>query len=180
MGAIYGAKDYFEGRSIDYNRDLPSDRTIEREYSLNYDVDEYREGFLTGFKRAYEESYNDAYRKANQEFIDVPDSKGKEDGIVIGKMKGEYAAIIDITIGKTNSWTRHKTRDSVISNEYGLNFQSENYRTAFIIGYWDGFMKSYNETYKKLQLDSNKVKTYTEKITIDGKEVLEYLKMINF
>ena len=63
-------------------------------------------------------------------------------------MKGEYAAIIDITLGKTNLWTRHKTRDSVIIDEYGLNFQSENYRTAFIIGYWDGFMKSYNETYK--------------------------------
>ena len=170
LGAIYGAKDYSEGRSIDYNRDLPSDTQIKREYSLNYDVDKYMEGFLIGFKRAYEESYNETYRKVNQEFIEVPDSKGKEDGIVIGKMKGEYAAIIDITIGKTNSWTRYKTRDSVIIDEYGLNFQSANYRTAFIIGYWDGFMKSYNETYKKLQLDSNKVKTYTEKITIDGKE----------
>lgn len=169
LGAIYGAKDYLEGRSIDHNRDLPSDTMIKREYSLNNDVLEYREGFLIGFKRAYEESYNEAYRKANQDFIEVPDLNGNKDGMTLGQMKGEYAAIIDITLGKSNLWTRHKTYDEIIINEYGLKFQSDNYRMAFIIGYWDGFMKSYNETYKKLQLDSNKVKTYTEKVSIDGK-----------
>jgi hypothetical protein len=170
LGSIYGAKDYFEGRTLEYNRNLPPENTIEREYLLNDDVDEYREGFLIGFKRAYEESYNEAYREANRKSIEVPDSKGRDNGITIGKMKGEYAAIIDITIGKSNLWTRHKNMDSFIIDEYGLDFQSENYRESFINGYWDGFMESYNEVYKKLQLDSNKVKTYTEKITIDGKE----------
>ena len=28
LGAIYGGKDYSEGRSIDHNRDLPSDRQL--------------------------------------------------------------------------------------------------------------------------------------------------------
>lgn len=63
---------------------------------------------------------------------------------------GEYAAIIDLTLGgQTNSWTRHRVQDKVIIEEYGLDFQSNNYSTAFIIGYWDGFMESYNENYKK-------------------------------
>lgn len=169
LGTIYGAKDYSLGKSINHNRDLPSDSIIEREYSLNNDIAEYREGFLIGFKRAYEESYNEAYRSANQKFIEVPDLNGNEDGMTIGQMKGEYAAIIDITLGKPNLWTRHKTDDDIIINEYGLKFQSYNYRIAFIVGYWNGFMKSYNESYKKLQLDSNKVKTHTEKVSIDGK-----------
>lgn len=170
FGTIYGRKDYFQGKSLDYNRDLPTDSIIEREYSLRNDKVEYREGFLIGFKRTYEKSYNEAYRNANKEYVETPYLRGEEDGRTIGQMKGEYAAIIDMTLGKPNLWTRHKTKDSVIIDEYGLKFQSENYRMAFIIGYWDGFMKSYNEIYKKLQLDNNKVKTHTEKITIDGKE----------
>ncbi|NMA86546.1 MAG: S-layer homology domain-containing protein, partial [Tissierellia bacterium] len=150
-------------------RDLPSDREIEREYSLNYDEDKYREGFLVGFKRAYEEAYNKSYRDSNKQQVETPDLNGNENGKTIGHMKGEYAAIIDLTLGQTNSWTRHRVQDKVIIEEYGLDFQSNNYSTAFIIGYWDGFMESYNENYKKLQLDSNKVKTHTEKVSIDGK-----------
>ena len=170
LGSIYGAKDCLEGRIMNHNRDLPSDTTIRREYSLNYDVNEYAEGFLIGFKRAYEKSYNESYRKANEDFSEIPDLNGYESGIIIGQMKGEYAAILDMTMGITNSWTRHKVGDGFIIREYGLSFQSDNYSRAFINGYWDGFMKSYNENYKKLQLDKNKVKTHTEKITIDGKE----------
>ena len=169
LGIINGANDYFQERSINYNRDLPSNREIEREYSLNYDENEYREGFLIAFKKAYEKAYNKSYRDFNRQEVEIPDLNGSENGETIGRMKGEYAAIIDLTLGQTNSWTRHKVQDRIIIEEYGLNFQTDNYSRAFIIGYWDGFMKSYNENYKKLQLDSNKIKSYTEKISIDGK-----------
>lgn len=181
LATLNGRKDYLLGLSNDYRRNMPSNREIIDMFNLDNESKEYKDAFLAGFEYGQSTTggktdggyilyYNEAYRKANKETIETPDLNGEEGGRSIGKMKGEYAAIIDITLGKTNAWTSHKVNDEIIIKEYGLQFQSENYRMAFIIGYWDEFMKSYNETYKKLQQDSNKVKTYTEKITIDGKQ----------
>lgn len=180
LATLNGQKDYLLGLSNDYKRNMPSNREIISMFNLSNESKEYEDAFLAGFEfgqsstggktdGGYMLYYNEAYRKANKETIETPDLNGEDGGRTIGVMKGEYAAIIDITLGKANSWTSHKVDDIMIINEYGLAFQSENYRTAFIIGYWDQFMKSYNETYKKLQQDSNVVKTYTEKISIDGK-----------
>lgn len=181
LATLNGRKDYLLGLSNDYRRNMPSNREIINMFNLDNESKEYKDAFLAGFEYGQSTSggktdggyvlyYNEAYRKANKETTETPDLNGEEGGRSIGKMKGEYAAIIDITLGKANSWTDHKVNDEIIINEYGLQFQSENYREAFIIGYWDEFMKSYNEIYKKLQQDSNKVKTYTEKISIDGKK----------
>ncbi|MDU5080040.1 S-layer homology domain-containing protein [uncultured Tissierella sp.] len=182
LAELNGRKDYLLGLSNDYRRNIPSDKEIIDMFNLNNESNEYKDAFLAGFEfgkdikttegktdGGYMLYYNEAYRRANKESIETPDLNGEEGGRTIGRMKGEYAAIIDITLGKSNSWTGHKVDDKNIVDEYGLQFQSENYRDAFIIGYWDEFMKSYNETYKKLQQDSNRVKTHTEKISIDGK-----------
>ena len=181
LANLNGRKDYLLGLRNDYKRNMPSNKEIINMFNLNNESSQYRDAFLAGFEfgrsvtggeteGGYILYYNDAYRKANKETTETPDLKGEEGGRTIGKMRGEYAAIMDITMSKVNSWNKHKVNDEIIINEYGLQFQSENYRLAFIIGYWDEFMKSYNETYKKLQQDSNKVKTHTEKISIDGKD----------
>ena len=161
IAALNGQKDYFLGLSNDYKRNMPSNREIISMFNLNNESKEYQDAFLVGFEfgtssgskisGGYMLYYINAYRQANKEFIETTDLNGEEGGMSIGSMKGEYAAIIDITLMKQNSWISHKVNDEIIINEYGLQFQSENYRNAFIIGYWDGFMKSYNETYKKLQ-----------------------------
>lgn len=181
LAALNGRRDYLLGLRNDYKRNMPSNKEIINMFNLNKESNEYRDAFLAGFEfgrsiskgkteGGYMIYYNDAYRKANRQTTETPDLNGEEGGRTIGKMKGEYAAIMDITMSKANLWSSHKVNDEIIINEYGLKFQSENYRLAFIIGYWDEFMKSYNETYKKLQQDSNRVKTYTEKISIDGKD----------
>lgn len=180
IATLNAKKDYLLGLSNDYTREMPSDRKIIDMFNLSNESKEYQDAFLAGFEFGQSTSggltlggymlyYNDAYREANKEFVTTPDLNGQEGGMEIGRMKGEYAAILDITLKKSNDWIRHKTDDKPIINEYGLSFQSENYSQAFIIGYWDEFMKSYNETYKRLQQDSNTVKTFTEKISIDGK-----------
>ncbi len=178
IATLNGQKDYFLGFNNDYKRNMPSESDIIAMFNLNKEPKEYQDAFLVGFEfgtssggkisGGYMLYYINAYRQANKEFIETPDLEGEEGGRTIGSMKGEYAAIIDITLMKPNSWISHKVDDNVIINEYGLAFQSENYRNAFIMGYWNEFMKSYNETYKRIQQDSNKIKTYTEKISIDG------------
>lgn len=65
LGAAFGLKDYYEGRGIDFERNLPSDREIRSDYSLRNDSREYEDGFIAGFISAFEETYNEAYREAN-------------------------------------------------------------------------------------------------------------------
>ena len=78
---------------------------------------------------------------------------------------------MDIMSKKSNDWERHKVEDNILINEYGLNFQSEDYRLAFIMGYWHSFIKSYNETYKAQAQEQNTTKTITEKVPIGGGRV---------
>lgn len=169
LGEICGYRDFYDGKKSNWSRAIPSDRKLREMYNLDMETSRYRTAFLGIFKDSFEEGYKVGYEKANLEPIAISYEQGIKDGTTIGQMKGEYAAIIDITLGNTNYWTRHKIKDSVIIDEYGLKFQSDNYQMAFVIGYWEGFIESYNETYNKLQLDRNKVKTYTERIPIDGK-----------
>lgn len=179
IASLNARKDYFLGRSNDYRREMPSDSEIIKMFNLNNESREYRDAFLAGFEYGASSSggfsdggymlyYNDAYREANKEAIETPDQDGEEGGIEIGSMKGEYAAIIDITLKKSNSWERHKTDAKLVKDEFGLGFQSDNYADAFVAGYWSEFMKSYNETYKRLQQDKNKIKTHTEIVGVDG------------
>ncbi len=181
LATLHGRKDYLLGFSNEYRRNIPSEREIIDMFNLDNELNEYEVAFLAAFELGQSTSggkteggymfyYNEAYRKSNKDTIETPDLNGEEGGRTIGKMKGEYAAIIDITMEKANSWTSHKVDDEIIINDFGLKFQSTNYRIAFITGYWDEFMKSYNQNYKKLQQDNNRVKTHTEKISIDGSQ----------
>lgn len=65
VGAAYGYKDFYEGKYLDFKRNLPSRNEITMQYSLNNDQIDYEDGFISGFISAYEESYNQAYREAN-------------------------------------------------------------------------------------------------------------------
>jgi len=65
VGAPYGAKDFYAGKDLDFERDLPSNAEITEQYSLSNDELDYEDGFISGFISAYEESYNQGYREAN-------------------------------------------------------------------------------------------------------------------
>ena len=67
VGAAYGAKDFYAGNYLDFNRNLPSNNEITVQYSLNKDDINYEDGFISGFVSAYELAYNQAYRDANME-----------------------------------------------------------------------------------------------------------------
>ncbi|HZK00017.1 MAG TPA: hypothetical protein VFC79_08420, partial [Tissierellaceae bacterium] len=142
LGSLYGDRDYFEGRSNNYKRDLPSDSSIISDYQLNRNMDEYKTGFVNGFKQGYEEGYNTAYYGSYVE----ADASGK----IAGASKGQMMAYKDYIEGKDMDWTRHKSLSSAISAEYRLIYLSSSYRGSFLNGFWIGFAESYQATYKGL------------------------------
>ena len=142
LGSIYGGKDYFDGRSNNYKRNLPSDSSIISDYLLNRTLVDYKTGFVNGFKLGYEEGYNEAYYNSFKEAV--------ETGKKAGEAKGEMMATKDYIENKTMDWSKHKSSSSSISAEYHLVYLSNVYRDSFINSFWAGFAKKYEETYKSL------------------------------
>lgn len=168
LGATFGTKDFYENMDNDFTRNMPSNRVITSEYSLNEDSTKYKEGFLTGFIRAYEEEYNKAFREANinDTLRDEEDafSNGKEIGIKCGEIQASQDYI-----GKlNNNWKRSLPSDSFIILEYGLRDQSENYREGFLSGFYDGYSEGYNNRYKEYSQVAGFSKSVSEIIPLAG------------
>lgn len=168
LGAIFGSKDYYEGRDSDYKRDLPSDYIIESEYALNLDNKEYLQGFVNGFKKAYQEEYIKSFREAKNNAFLMDQSMGYENGLSVGNIQGSTQATMDYMQKKTNDWNRSKPAASSLIFEFNLMYQPEKYRDSFISGFWDGYSKGYTDTYKEVSQTSNETKTVSQTIPISG------------
>ncbi len=168
IGSAFGYKDFYENRDRDYTRDLPTNRVITTEYSLNNDSEEYKDGFLSGFLRLYEESYNTAYREANMNDSIRDEGDALSSGQEIGKLKGEIQANMDYAQRLSNDWKRSIPDDEYIIMEYDLNLQSPNYRDLFISGFYDGYSEGYNAKYKELAQGAGVGKSVSTTIPLAG------------
>lgn len=171
LGSTFGAKDYFEKRDINFNRNLPSDREIIADYSLNGDVTEYKDGFLSGFKRGFEEEYNKIFREANKNETLRDEKDAFQHGKEIGKIKGELQATQDFLEQRTNDWKRSVPKDRTIITVYNLVLQSAKYRDGFIAGFYDGYSDGYNTRFKEFSQGGALNKTYSELIAISGGDI---------
>ncbi|TJX16294.1 S-layer homology domain-containing protein [Tissierella creatinini] len=172
MGSSFGYKDFYEKEDKDYTRNLPTDRVIIAEYSLNNDSEEYKEGFLSGFLRMYEEAYNAAYREANMNDTIRDEGDALSSGQEIGKLKGEIQANMDYLQRLSNDWKRSIPNDQYLIMEYDLNLQSTNYRDLFISGFYDGYSQGYNSKYKELTQGAGVGKSVSTMIPLAGGSVL--------
>ena len=168
LGEIYGIKDYYEGKKLDYRRNLPSDRVICNEHSLYNDSYEYRKGFLKEYKTAFEESYNKAYRETNLKQNKSEGNDSFSNGQEIGKNSGELQATIDFMSNNTNNWQRNLPNEDFIILEYGQNLQTTNYRDGFIAGFYDGFSEGYNSKFEELAQGQSLNKSVSEIVTTSG------------
>ena len=171
MGKSFGIKDYHEGRSLDYNRNMPRKSEIRSDYSLNSDNLEYTEGFLNGFKNSYQESYASGFREAKNNIILLEDSSAYENGNAVGQIQGKIQGNMDHMEKKSNDWKRSRALSSTIIFEYNLIYQTEKYRDSFINGYWNGYALGYDATYKELSQSGATIKTSSVTVPISGETV---------
>lgn len=168
LGATFGSKDYYEKRGIDFNRNLPTDREIIADYSLNGDTSEYKDGFLSGFKRGYEEEYNKVFREANKNETIRDEKDAYNHGKEVGNKIGETTATQDYLEQRTNDWKRSIPNDRTIVSDYNLTLQSSNYRDGFVAGFYDGYSEGYNAKFKDFSQGGAVNKTNSQLIPISG------------
>lgn len=179
LGAVYGAKDYYENRDIDFTRDMPSDRVITTEYSLNNDLGEYKNGFLSGFIRAYEENYNKTFREANLNNTLRDEKDAYSNGQLVGVKNGGMKAIEDFMSKLSNDWKRSLPNERFLILEYSLIYQSSNYRDGFLAGFFDGYSEGYNLKFKELAQGAGVDKSISAVIPIKGGSLLSLDSIFN-
>lgn len=172
VGSVFGSKDFYEGRDADYNRNMPSERDITQEYSLNRDSEEYIKGFINGFKNAYQDAYLKSFREGKNNSILLEDSSAYENGFATGSAKGNIQSSMDHMEKKPNDWKRSQPLSSTIIMEYNLMYQTPKYRDTFINGFWDGYSNGYTETYKALSQSNAINKTTSVTVPISGAQTL--------
>lgn len=150
LGNIYGALDYFENRNSDYTRNMPLDRSITLDSSLNRDNTQYVEGFLSGFKKAYKESYISSFRDSKNQTIILEESMANENGKSVGYARGEVQASVDYMEKKTSDWKRTKPLSATLILDYNLSLQTLKYRENYLAGFWNGYMYGYTDAYKEI------------------------------
>lgn len=172
VGNIFGTKDYHENRNSDYNRNMPTERELINEYSLNKDNRDYLEGFINGFTNSYENNYLKGFREAKNNITLLEDSSAYNNGNNVGESMGKIQASMDHMEKKSNDWKRSQALSSSIIMEYNLIYQTIKYRDGFINGYLDGYAKGYTDRYKELGQIGAMSKTISEAIPINGANIV--------
>lgn len=168
LGSAYGKKDFYANKASDWESNLPSEKIIISEFSLNEDSEEYLDGFLTEFKRTFREKYNESYRQSNTELFKMTYENGFMHGIEIGRKAGANFAKLDLLLGLPNDNVRHKLSDFDIINQYKLYLENEKYKEGFVSGYNEGLLQAYITTYQENNANKSLEKMVSELIPISG------------
>jgi len=168
LGATFGVRDFFSKRNKDFERDLPTKKEIVSYYSLGRDNDEYEEGFISGFLSAYEEEYNKAFRQSNYDNFMRDESGAQDSGRQVGSMLGATQAVEDYMLKRDSDWKRSLPSERYVIMEYDLIYHSENYRTHFVAGFFDGYSEGYQTKYKELTVGAAVEKSTSILIPISG------------
>lgn len=143
LGQAYGYRDYYDDKTNNWSRAVPSSSEIANIFDLRNETSDYRKLFLEDFKESFQEGYEEGYRKAKYEPFEYSYTQGTEDGTLFGGLLGEMHGKKDFYLNRDNDWERNFPSNSRIISTFALNKDSIEYEEAFI----ESFTKSYRENY---------------------------------
>lgn len=179
LGNIYGTRDYQEGRKSDWEKAMPSERTLSRMYDLNMETSSYRDVFFTEFRVKFYEAYLLAYEKSMLEPIRTSMQEGVRDGEELGKILGATFGNKDYYEKRGISFSRNLPSDREIIADYGLNNDTDDYKAGFLSGFKRGYQEEYNKIFRETNKNEIKNKTNSEIIPIRGGNISSYDSAFN-
>ena len=155
-GNIYGARDFQNGRRSDWERAMPSDREIRSMFNLRTQDSDYIEFFIDGFKVAFKDEYINSYDRAKFEPYRVSYDQGVKDGEEMGELMGSAYGYKDYYEGEERDHERHLPNDRIITTEYSLSNDSEEYKEGFLSGFIRKFVEAYNAAYRDANMNDSR------------------------
>ena len=168
LGEISGAKDYNSGKSSDWNKSIPNNKTISDMFGLSKQSSSYRSAFIKAFTSAFNEGYVEGYDKAAYEPVKVSLEQGTTDGEDVGAIVGAVYGSKDFFGGLSSSYKRDLPSRAEIARQYSLDEDSSNYKEGFIKGFVSAYEESYNKAYREENMNEGLKKTTSEIIPVSG------------
>ncbi|QXM07474.1 S-layer homology domain-containing protein [Crassaminicella indica] len=172
IGKIYGKKDFFDNKIINWKRHCPSDIWIKNKYNLDKDTKEYAKGFIEAYKKSYMENYITSFRAMNINCKKASLEKGIVYGLEIGKINGKISGKIDYEENKINDWKNALLSDEKIIEQFCLFKEAPEYRIGFLVGYKEGFQKEYTNAFQIANINRAKENMNYTKISIEGGKII--------
>jgi len=167
-GKTAALNDFYEGKDSNWDKAMPSDRTISKNYDLDRMSNDYEEQFILKFKAGFITGYEEAYEKA---LLDTPKlnmEDGLKNGQSAGELEGRIAAEKDYLLDLRMDYERDLPDDRDITEKYKLNLTPNEYEDAFIEGFRNEYQISYNGTYRSKSGSQAVNKTVSQFITAKG------------
>ncbi len=176
LGEIHGRRDFYNNRSNDWERWLPSESTIIKDYNLTKDNDAYLESFIKGFKNEYKINYTSSFRLTSVEGEKIIKENGLNHGRSIGKLAGLNQGKLDYISGRNNDWKFYLPSDLEIINTYNLNREASEYKEGFLVGYKDSFKEGYVSSFQNNNLEVAEGNLNSTLVSMKGGEVDSFNK----
>lgn len=174
LGEVDGRRDFYNDRTNDWTRWLPSDRDIIDEYSLHSDSDAYSDSFLYAFKNAYKESYIRSFRATNVDDKRLVKENGINHGQTVGRLAGETQGRLDYMAGKDNDWRANLPTDDFLIKENNLLREHVEYMEGFLTGYKEGYREAYVTTFQAENLEASIGNLKTTYLSMEGGQATSY------
>lgn len=168
MGQTAALEDFFNGVKSNWQKALPSDRTITREFALGAMSTAYEENFIEQFKVGFRKGYEEAYEKAMFEPSKQNMDEGLRNGGDAGAKEGRAYAQKDYLANLRMNYERDMLSEREITDKFKLRNTTAEYRDAFVEGYRNQYMLEYNKTYRELSGSQAVNKTISEFVTSKG------------
>jgi hypothetical protein len=168
LGEIHGRRDFYNDRTNDWTRWLPSDRDIISEYNLSNDDGAYSESFVYAFKNAYRISYTTFFRLTNAEDSKIIKENGMSHGQTVGGLAGETQGKLDYMAGKDNDWRSSLPADDFLIETYNLIREHVEYMEGFLVGYKQGYREAYIRTFQDENMQVSAGNLNTAYISMHG------------
>lgn len=141
----------------------PTKSAILNKYEISIFDADYKDGFYDGYVEEYRKTYTEIFFSLHLNKIktiqsdEVVESDDYKTGLSMGNLEGsalgKYDAESAVASNLANNYTFYMPNDSTISYKYNLDFDTIDYKKGFIIGYKDGYKKSFIETFRKKSLE---------------------------
>lgn len=157
FGKIAAIEDYMAGRRMDWQRAMPSERSLYHDFQLDrigsLESLAFIKAFYEGFKNAYEEAYAQAMADNNNLGVKTGAEYGEEAGKLMGEMKGRS----DFHNGKPSDHRAYALTDSEILEHFQLK-NGQDFERAFLATFRDAYQKAYEAAYQAELMGDAKMK----------------------
>lgn len=162
LGELYGKmaaiEDYMDGRRMNWERAVPSERSLYHDFQLDRIGSVERRAFVESFVKAFQDAYEKAYAQAMADNNNAMVKTGAENGKEAGTLYGTIMGRTDYYNGRSFESKAYALMDSEILAHFRAGNTNRDYERSFLAAFRDAYQKAYEAAYRAALMEEGTTK----------------------